>query len=491
VTAGAESVQRPRVDEDSSARRLARAVGWTSFVVGTVFRVIALWFVSQIGPGSVRLDLGITGATFVAADVVGTASAIVGALIVARHPTNVIGWLYVITGVVQGVLTSGTAWFAAAGSADPVSPGFVFAWLSGVVDFSIPFSFAAFVLSLFPDGRVIGPRWRWVVTLAIVGELVRAVEVGFGETRVLLVAGATNPYRLPGTLGDALEASSRLGVGSLLVESSLIFASISLALRYRHAGSDGRRQIRWIVFAGFVAVLGAIPLTIGYFQPAAIPAGLDLISILFLSLAMAPIATLIAITRYRLYEIDRIVNRTLLYGSLTAILAGIFTAAVGLAQRVFVLMSGQSSDAAIVLTTLVVATLYAPLRKWLEGVIDRRFKYEVRLGAYAHDLQALLSLTEPREAAQRLIREAVRELQATGGAVLARDGSVAAVAGHWPLPSEDGAIRRSIAGGTAQLHAIVLGPRRDGRPHEPAELADLERVAALAARASRRSGASL
>ena len=491
MTAGALSVQRPGAADGAAGHRTARAIGWAAFAIGTVFRIIALAFVAQIGPASVRLDLGITGATFVAADIVGTASAIVGAVIVARHPSNVIGWLYVLSGVVQGVLTSGTAWFAAVGSTDPSSPGFVFAWLSGVVDFSIPFSFAAFVLTLFPDGRTIGPRWRFVVGLAIVGELVRAVEVAFGEPRVLLVAGAANPFRVAGPVGDVLEASSRLGFGSLLVESSLVLASISLGLRYRHASADGRRQIRWIVFAGFVAVLGAIPLTLGYFQPGLLPAGLDEISILFLTVSATPIATLIAITRYRLYEIDRIVNRAILYGSLTAILAGVFTAAVGLAQRLFVAMTNQNSDAAIVLTTLVVATLYAPLRKWLEGIVDRRFKYEARLGAYAHDLEELLSLLEPRQAAHRLIGEAVRELQATGGAVLASDGRVVATAGHWPLPTQDGALTHPVPGGSRDLHAIVLGARRDGRAHEPGELADLQRVAGLAALASRGTKSSL
>jgi hypothetical protein len=86
-----------------------------------------------------------------------------------------------------------------------------------------------------------------------------------------------------------------------------------------------------------------------------------------------------------------------------------------------------------VLTTLVVATLYAPLRKRLEAVVDRRFKYEARFGAYAHDLEELLGLVDPLEAGRRLAREAVEELQVTGAAVLGSEGQVMASHGRWPV----------------------------------------------------------
>src|SRR5204862_497883 len=103
--------------------------------------------------------------------------------------------------------------------------------------------------------------------------------------------------------------------------------------------------------------------------------------------AAMPLAIGIAITRYRLYEIDRLINRALVYGSLTAILAGVFTAGIGLAQRLFVAATRETSDAAIVGTTLIVATLYAPLRKRPEALVDRAFKYEAReIGAYRGEL---------------------------------------------------------------------------------------------------------
>ena len=202
----------------------------------------------------------------------------------------------------------------------------------------------------------------------------------------------------------------------------------------------------------------------------------------FTFLACMPIAIGIAITRYRLYDIDRLINRALVYGSLTAILAGVFTAAVGLAQRLFVLATGETSDAAIVATTLIVATLYAPLRKRLEAVIDRRFKFEhARFGAYRDELTKHLSVMDPQRAATRLIQEAVRELGAVGGAVLDGGGQPTATAGTWPVEPVEQVRRLPIPDGTGAFTALALGPRPNGEPLDPSALAALEELAGLAA----------
>jgi hypothetical protein len=445
--------------------------------------LLQLWLIGQMGPASATFTFDIGVPTFLAAVVLGTASSIVGVLIVARQPTNAVGWIYVITGVAEGLATAGLAYAALVVPTRPDAIATFFVWWNGVVDFTVPFSFAAVVLALFPDGRLVAPRWRWVIVIAFVGSLVRLAEVGFGEPSMVLLAGSVNPFRVEGAIGDALQRSSAAGLGSILVEASFLLAAASLAARYRLATPDGRRQIRWIVVAGFVAVLGTIPLLLAVFSPGTLPVGFDVVGVLFVALTLSPIATLIAITRYRLYEIDRIVNRALLYGSLTAILAGVFTAGISLAQRLFVAMTGESSDAAIVLTTLVVATTYAPLRKRLEAVVDRRFKYEnAQFGAYRAEVGRILSIVDPELAAQRLIAEAVSELDATGGAVLAADGSVTATAGAWPQDFVD---RVAVPGDAATTAALAIGPRSDGRPHDPARLEELGRVAGMVARASR------
>ena len=459
-------------------------VGWSAFALGSMLRVVQLWLVTRMGPDSVRFTLDIGPATFLAAIVLGTASGLVGAIIVARRPGNLVGWLFVLTGLMQGIVSLGLAYGAVTLATNPDDVGIFFAWQNGAVDYAIPFSFAALVLALFPEGHLVGPRWRPVIVLAVVGGLLRFLEVGFGARTLVLIADSTNPYRLGGPLGNVLATSSALGIGSLLVEAAFVLSAASLAVRYRASSAEGRQQIRWLLLAGVAAVLSTVPLVYGTLVPRSLPAGFDAIALLFAALTLAPIATLIAISRYRLYEIDRIVNRALVYGSLTAILAGVFTAGIALAQRLFVNMTGERSDVAIVAATLVVATLYAPLRKRLEAIVDRWFKYESRaFGAYRAEVDKFLSLSEPEPAAKRLAAEAAAELDAIGLAVVDREGGTLATAGIWPQPA---AMRLPIGRGDNMIGTLLVGPRRDGRPYDSREVEELAAVAILVGTAATR-----
>jgi len=133
-----------------------------------------------------------------------------------------------------------------------------------------------------------------------------------------------------------------------------------------------------------------------------------------------------------------------------------------------------------------VATLYAPLRKRLEALVDRRFKFdERRFGAYRNEVRQVLSVLEPTRAAQRLAAEAVAELQALAGAVVDADGRPTASAGTWPVQP---VIRMSILGGRQSMAMLVVGPRADGRRHDPTAVADLQEVVALVAAAVRLHG---
>ena len=481
MTAAGAVAERPFLGVLTAER--ARAIGWALFAVGTVLRVADLWLASRLGPDSVQFSLGAGFQAFAAAIAMGTACSVVGAIIVSRRPGNAIGWIYVFVGIGQAFLTAGLAY---AGLTVPTQPGLAalaLVWLNGIGDFSLPFSVVALLLALYPDGRLVGPGWRVVLVLAIAGGVIRALEVGLGLDHLALLPGYPNPYQASGPIGEILAASSRVGVGAVLLALGAIGAGASLVVRYRRAPLDGRRQIQWLLLAGAVVFICSLPLAYSQLTGGASRPPIDLFAVSFASLSLVPLAMLVAITRYRLYEIDRLVNRALVYGSLTAILAGVFTAGVGLAQRLFVSMTGESSDVAIVLTTLVVATLYAPLRKRLEALVDRHFKYDdARFGAYRHELSRLLSLVDPVRASERLISEAVAELGAAGGAVLSAGGAPTATAGIWPQVLVD---RLPIPGGAGVLGAIVVGPRLDGRPHDPARLDELQRVAGMVALATR------
>jgi hypothetical protein len=324
---------------------------------------------------------------------------------------------------------------------------------------------------LFPSGHLLDRGWRAVIALSAAGSV--AFIVGSitkpGELDPEVFPRLVNPVGFPEWWAGIAQALIIAGNVALITAAAA--GAISLLLRHRRGDAIERAQIRWIALVGSLAA--------GAYAVAALQ--LPVVSSMawelgFAFLACMPVAIGIAISRYRLYDIDRLINRTLVYGSLTAILAGIFTAGIGLAQRVFVATTGESSDAALVITTLVVATLYAPLRKRLEAVIDRRFKYEHReFGAYRDEITRVLGVIEPQHAAERLATEAVRELDATGGAVVDGADAPIATAGVWPVAA---VVRMPIAGG-GRLQAILVGPRRDGRPHDPRIVAQLEDTAGL------------
>jgi hypothetical protein len=346
----------------------------------------------------------------------------------------------------------------------------------------IPGPAIAILVLLFPTDRLLSDRWRPVIVLSAAGAILYAIGTVFrpGPIDTTNFPVIENPLAAPAAWGGAL--GSLATIGNTLVTGSIGVGAASLVLRYRRAGPVEAAQIRWIALvAGLAAptlAIAALQLDSGPVAVSDVAFGVGLVLV-----ALLPIAIGIAITRYRLYDIDRLINRALVYGSLTAILAGVFTAAIGLAQRVFVATTGQTSDAAIVGTTLVVATLYAPLRKRLEALVDRRFKYEERrFGAYRNQVQELLSLLEPQRAAKRLANEAVLELRATGGAVLGADGTLTASAGLWPVPA---IVRLPIPGGDARLAELVVGARMDGRLHDPRAVAELAELVALIATATR------
>ena len=401
----------------------------------------------------------------------------VGALIVQRRPATRVAWFMIAAGVGLGLglLTFG---YGATGlSPGPARPlalqAFVFSQLLFVPSIV---SGALLVLLYFPNDRLPSPRWRPVLPMALLGTALFLVGTTFrrGPLDPESAPGLQNPLGVPASWAGAVEAV--LALGNILLTLAISLAAISLILRYRRADPVEAAQIRWIALVACVATpafaISSFPL--GPISETAFGLGL-------VGLSAMPIAIGVAITRYRLFEIDRLINRTLVYGALTAILAGVFTAGIGLAQRLFVGVTGQTSDAAIVLATLVVATLYAPLRKRLEALVDRYFKYEERFGAYRTELGELLSLLDPGRAAQRLAAEAVRELRATGGAVVDAKDRPTATSGLWPQPA---AARIPIPGRHAGMHAILVGARRDGQPHDTRSIAELAEVAALAARAA-------
>jgi hypothetical protein len=450
------------------ADRLRRLAAFLAVLA--VGLALAIFLLGSKGDRRFFFEIGVIPVAFVANVVL---FPVMGALIVQRRPTTRVAWLMIALGIGIGL---GLVTYAYGVVGQPPAEPLPLALPSLVISqlFFVPSIGVAttWILLLYPTDRLIGPRWRFVGWLAIVFSAVYGAVslVKPGEMDKVALPGLVNPIGLAPETADSVDVV--LNVANVFGLGALLAASLSLVVRYRRAGPLVAAQIRWLALvagAGVVAfAISLLPLG----EVTDLPFGLGLA--LF---ACMPIAIGIAITRYRLYDIDRLINRALVYGSLTAILAGVFTAGIGLAQRLFVNMTGEKSDAAIVGTTLVVATLYAPLRKRLEAIVDRWFKYESReFGAYRAEVQKFLELSAPDLAARRLAAEAAMELDPVGLAVVDREGMTLATAGIWPQPV---VARLPVGRGETTIGTLLIGPRRDGQPHDAREVEELAALAIL------------
>jgi hypothetical protein len=256
------------------------------------------------------------------------------------------------------------------------------AWVSSwvwVVHFG-PFIFLAL---LFPDGRLPSPRWRPFVALV-------ALAVAGGTVAVALwpeTAARFGPLNSP--LGIEVAANVINPVETIMYTLALTAATSLLVRLIRSKGIE-RQQVEWFAFA---VVMLAISATLAYVVSEAMDVlWLGWISsvLVIVSLVSLPVAMSIAILRYRLYQIDSLINRTLVYGSLTAVLALVYFCTIVVLQRVLIVLTGQESTLAVVASTLLIAALFSPLRRTIQFFIDRRFyrrKYDARKTLEAFSVQ--------------------------------------------------------------------------------------------------------
>jgi hypothetical protein len=452
-------------------RALAARLLWLA-AIGTAILLFA--FSTRAEPGtSDQVDLA-----FLELVAVVVLFASIGGIVATRRPESYAGWLMLAFAVAIGsVLVLAAYGSAGLPPATRELPGAdVAVWAANLAFVPILGGFATLFLLYFPNGRLLSPRWRLDIVLLALVTCAYVIGSAFMPGEQSGYPGVENPFGAPEAWATPLQVLANIGNAGALV--AVLAAVASVVLRYRSASRLERYQIRWIALLGIAT---GVCFSIAIFQVAPVSdiawaAG-------FLCFALLPIAIGVAITRYHLYDIDEIINRTIVYGALTAILAGLFTASITLSQRVFSAVTGERSDAAIVVTTLVVVSAYTPVRKWLEALVDRRFKFETpRFGAYRAQLRETLDLIDPEQARDRLVREVVRELGATGGAIVAAgDGA--------PLPSH-------VAGDWTP-HAVVLSlpipddplderleltARPDGRQYADREVALLEEVLVLVSR---------
>src|SRR5215218_1359345 len=264
-----------------------------------------------------------------------------------------------------------------------------------------------FLSLLFPNGRLPSARWRWFARLSALLTLVGMVLAAFSPGQIILgLPAIRNPLGIEG-LPNAYKPVQAL----MLI---LIAVSVaSLLMRRLYARGVERQQTKWFTYTAAVASSGAI---LDYI----ISEPLELVwlgrvghALVLIGLAGMPISMGIAITRYRLYEIDTLINRTLVYGSLTAILAVVYFGGIIVLQRFFVVLTGQQSTLAVVASTLLIAALFTPLRRRIQSFIDRRFyrgKYDARkiLEAFSATLRDEMDLDAVSDDLLAVVRDTMQ-----------------------------------------------------------------------------------
>ena len=338
---------------------------------------IPLWYLARGAdlPGSWRADVSIGGlmggALFLAFPVV-------GALIASKCPENAVGWLCLAVGLMWTLLGM-LDYYSYYGAATPGSVPFPVATASISDSMWVPAMgiLGTYVLLLFPDGRLPSSRWRPLAWLSGAVILLLSVGVMLAPGRLANLAGVRKPF--------GIEGADWLVVGAYvllpLLPLCMLASALSLVLRYRRSGGEERQQIKWIAFAAsVVVVLYAIAMiaSIVFPEESWTTAGsvwwLNLLTYAVLSsFTLVPIALGIAVLKYRLYEIDILINRALVYAPLAAMLVLVYVGGVVGLQAALRTLSGQESTLAIVASTLAIAVLFNPLRRRVQSFVDRRF----------------------------------------------------------------------------------------------------------------------
>jgi hypothetical protein len=356
------------------------------FVAGAILTILSLYVTAPAAhPFSDWGSGGAIGNLLILAPFL--AFTIVGALIASRRPENPIGWICLVAGLfwtlialddqytAYGLATTGVVPFPAA-----VVALSQWLWVPPVGLLSI------YLILFFPDGRLPSRRWRPLAWFSGAVMVLVSLAIALAPGPLPDLGGVRNPFGLEGYpwIADATN------VIPALLPLCTLASALSLVLRYRRSGSEQREQIKWIAFAGsFVGLMSLITVvsTLIFAPEFADSTGTQplwlgvLQDVELLSFAGIPVAVGIAVLRYRLYDIDVIINRTLVYGSLTATLIALYFGGIVVLQRLFVLLTGQQSTLAVVASTLLIAALFNPLRRRIQSFIDRRFyrrKYDAR-----------------------------------------------------------------------------------------------------------------
>jgi hypothetical protein len=339
--------------------------------------------------------------------------AFVGALIISRQPRNVIGLVMMLPGLsLAFVIDAYLAPYLSGQLPPPATPSLQFLiilwfsnwnWLLLVLP-------VMFIMLLFPTGQPLSPRWKWLVYFGLGIVVVFVFLITFAQ--VLGPNVDPLPWFVPNPIGFLKPEWINAIVAPFMILFPLwiLMCAVSLFVRFRRARAVEREQIKWLFYAGAIFVVFYMPSFIDNtygqaenFWNLLLPIGMSTF----------PIAIAIAILRYRLWDIDLIIRRTLVYGGLTLTLAAVYFGSVVLLQALFQRFAGEQSTVAIVLSTLLIAALFNPLRRRIQRDIDQRFyrkKYDAQrtLEAFTASLRDQVELEQLADQLVAVVRETMQ-----------------------------------------------------------------------------------
>jgi hypothetical protein len=388
--------------------RAAAWLAWSLCALSLVLTALSLLLLalSWFRPGVNVFDYWVETTT------IAVAFSTVGALIASRRPEHPVGWLFCTIGFLAGVehFCGEYATYAILAQSGSLSAGEAAAWIRSWV-WVAEGGLGVFLVLLFPDGRLASDRWRYLAWLNLVVAILGSIAVAISPGPIDGIAPIQNPLGIDSP-GTTLEESA-VDLVEVLQASIGLAAVISLFVRLRHAGFEERQQIKWFTYAATILLIGALLMS-------PVPDVWDAWWVWSVSFAFyiagivgLPVAVGIAILRHHLYDIDLLINRTLVYASLTAVLAGVYFVSIVLFQELFRTLTGQESQLAVVASTLAIAALFNPLRSRIQGFIDRRFyrrKYDAAktLEAFSAKLREETNLDALSEDLVGVVRETMQ-----------------------------------------------------------------------------------
>ena len=364
-----------------------------------------------------RLGTVRTGSDVLLAVAVGVGVA-TGQLIISRLPGNVIGWLLglIELSLAASMFTDQYALYGLATAPGSLPAARTAGWAAGVLA-TVTVLLLAFLILLFPDGRLPSRRWRpvlWVLVVVMLGWVAGQFQAGTtvtgGITDALSAAGIT--YRFHGVFPHQGWLSGTGRVGFVLGVAAGVLVVASVFVRRRGASAERRKQLAWLGYVGLMTVMWAAVLVVAAVAaPGAFNGSLGTLlwSLLVCTpVAGVPLACAVAVLKYRLYEIDRIISRTLAYAIVTGLLVGVYAGLVLLTTQVFKV----HTPVAVAVSTLAAAALFTPLRSRVQRRVDRRFnriRYDAdqAIAVFAARLKDAVDLNSVRDDLAGIVQQAL------------------------------------------------------------------------------------